>query len=168
MELKVKKNMLPSFYGIFEIKHYIDGRIRVYVPSLKKNYAEKNKLVTKLMSLNGINKIRVNVLTGTITVEFDKNIIDVQLLIGVLINLLELEDEVMRKKPGKISTSLKGTLDVVDMAIYNKTQGILDLKSVIALFFIGYGLKKVKQNPILPNGINLLWWAYGLVSKGGN
>jgi hypothetical protein len=26
----------------------------------------------------------------------------------------------------------------------------------------------VRQNPILPNGVNLLWWGYNIISKGGN
>ena len=73
-----------------------------------------------------------------------------------------------RKKNGKITFALKDTVDAVDMTIYNKSKGILDLKSVIALFFIGYGIKKLKQNPILPNGVNLLWWGYTLINKGGN
>ncbi|MCD7980445.1 MAG: hypothetical protein LUF31_07700 [Fusobacterium sp.] len=30
-----------------------------------------------------------------------------------------------------------------------------------------YGVKKIKQNPIMPNGVNMLWWAYNIMTKGG-
>lgn len=166
MNLEIKKNMLPNFYNVLEVKHYINGRIRVHIPSLQNNFEKKNELQHKLTNLNGIKEIKINIQIGSILILFDENIINPQLLIGILLNLMELEDEAFNKKSGKISKTLKGTVDIVDMTIYNKTKGILDLKSVIALFFIGYGLKKVRQNPILPNGTNLLWWGYNLISKG--
>ncbi|MEF2600726.1 MAG: hypothetical protein U0M80_05495 [Fusobacterium mortiferum] len=44
----------------------------------------------------------------------------------------------------------------------------MDLKSTIALLFIINGIRKIRQNPIMPNGVNLLWWGFNIISKGGN
>lgn len=166
MKLEIKKNTLPSFYNVLEVKHYITGRIRVFIPILKNNLEKKNELINRMLGLDGIEEMKINTQIGTVLVKFDESKVDPQLLIAALLRVLDLENMAYSKKSGKVSGTLKGAVDLVDMSIYNKTKGILDLKSVIALFFIGYGLKKVRQNPILPNGTNLLWWGYNLISKG--
>ncbi|MBU3843180.1 MAG: hypothetical protein IAA47_09420, partial [Candidatus Fusobacterium pullicola] len=89
-------------------------------------------------------------------------------LIGAILNILGLEEEVFEKKNGKLFSGMREIVESVDFAIYNKTKGVLDLKSTIALLFIVVGIRKVRQNPILPNGVNLLWWGYNIISKGGN
>ena len=38
----MKNSTLPSFYGILEIQHYIKGRIRVKIESLKND--DKNRV----------------------------------------------------------------------------------------------------------------------------
>lgn len=65
-------------------------------------------------------------------------------------------------------SGMREVIDSIDFAIYNKTKGILDLKSTIALLFIINGIRKIRQNPIMPNGVNLLWWGFNIISKGGN
>jgi len=122
----------------------------------------------KLLNLKGINSVEVNVLIGSMLILFDENVIDPVMLIGIVLNFMELEEEAFSRKNGKITFALKDIVEAVDMTVYNKTKGILDLKSLIALLFIGYGIKKVRQNPVMPNGVNLLWWGYNIVTKGGN
>lgn len=163
----MKKPVLPSFFDVLEVKHYTTGRMRVRIPSLQYNLEKEDEIRKQLLSLKGINSVEVNILIGSILIRFDETIIEPVMLIGVILNVAGLEEEAFGKKNGKVTFALKDTIDAVDMAIYNKTRGILDLKSVIALFFIGYGIKKVRQNPILPNGVNLLWWGYNLITKGG-
>ncbi len=169
MKFKIKKKpVLPSFYGVLELKHYSTGRIRMKIPSLQYNLDKEEEIRKKLLTLKGINNVETNTLIGSMLILFDETIIDSIMVVGAVLNLMGLEEEAFEKKNGKITFALKDTVDAVDMTIYNKSKGILDLKSVIALFFIGYGIKKLKQNPILPNGVNLLWWGYTLINKGGN
>lgn len=164
----MKKPILPSFYDILEIKHYSAGRIRVKIPSLQYNLEKEDEVRKKLLTLKGINSVEVNTLVGSMLVLFDETIIEPVMLIGIILNFMGLEEEAFTKKSGKVTFALKDTIDAVDMTIYNKTRGLLDLKSIIALVFIGYGIKKIRQNPVLPNGVNLLWWGYNVITKGGH
>lgn len=160
--------MLPDFYGILEVQHYIKGRIRLKVNSLIQDDEKAKELVGKLASLNGIEDISVNTLIGSVLIKFSEEVVDPITLIGAVLSILGLEEEVFEKKNGKLFSGMREVIESIDFAIYNKTKGILDLKSTIALLFIINGIRKIRQNPIMPNGVNLLWWGFNIISKGGN
>lgn len=164
----MNKKMLPDFYGILEVQHYIKGRIRLKVNSLIQDDEKAKELVGKLASLNGIEDISVNTLIGSVLVKFSEEVVDPITLIGAVLSILGLEEEVFDKKNGKLFSGMREVIESIDFAIYNKTKGILDLKSTIALLFIINGIRKIRQNPIMPNGVNLLWWGFNIISKGGN
>ena len=164
----MNKKMLPDFYGILEVQHYIKGRIRLKVNSLIQDDEKAKELVGKLASLNGIEDISVNTLIGSVLIKFSEEVVDPITLIGAVLSILGLEEEVFEKKNGKLFSGMREVIESIDFAIYNKTKGILDLKSTIALLFIINGIRKIRQNPIMPNGVNLLWWGFNILSKGGN
>lgn len=164
----MNKKMLPDFYGILEVQHYIKGRIRLKVNSLIQDDEKAKELVGKLASLNGIEDISVNTLIGSVLIKFSEEVVDPITLIGTVLSILGLEEEVFDKKNGKLFSGMREVIESIDFAIYNKTKGILDLKSTIALLFIINGIRKIRQNPIMPNGVNLLWWGFNIISKGGN
>lgn len=164
----MNKKMLPDFYGILEFQHYIKGRIRLKVNSLIQDDEKAKELVGKLASLNGIEDISVNTLIGSVLIKFSEEVVDPITLIGAVLSILGLEEEVFDKKNGKLFSGMREVIESIDFAIYNKTKGILDLKSTIALLFIINGIRKIRQNPIMPNGVNLLWWGFNIISKGGN
>ena len=164
----MNKKMLPDFYGILEVQHYIKGRIRLKVNSLIQDDEKAKELAGKLASLNGIEDISVNTLIGSVLIKFSEEVVDPITLIGAVLSILGLEEEVFDKKNGKLFSGMREVIESIDFAIYNKTKGILDLKSTIALLFIINGIRKIRQNPIMPNGVNLLWWGFNIISKGGN
>ena len=164
----MNKKMLPDFYGILEVQHYIKGRISLKVNSLIQDDEKAKELVGKLASLNGIEDISVNTLIGSVLIKFSEEVVDPITLIGAVLSILGLEEEVFEKKNGKLFSGMREVIESIDFAIYNKTKGILDLKSTIALLFIINGIRKIRQNPIMPNGVNLLWWGFNIISKGGN
>lgn len=164
----MNKKMLPDFYGILEVQHYIKGRIRLKVNFLIQDDEKAKELVGKLASLNGIEDISVNTLIGSVLIKFSEEVVDPITLIGAVLSILGLEEEVFEKKNGKLFSGMREVIESIDFAIYNKTKGILDLKSTIALLFIINGIRKIRQNPIMPNGVNLLWWGFNIISKGGN
>lgn len=163
----MNRKMLPDFYGILEVQHYTKGRVRLKINSIVKNEHKACELEGKLSGLNGIEKVKVNALVGSVLVEFHEEIVDPITLIGAILNILGLDEEVFSKRSGKIFSAMREIVESVDFAIYNKTKGMLDLKSAIALLFIINGIRKVRQNPIMPNGVNLLWWGFNIISKGG-
>ena len=49
--------------------------------------------------------------------------------------------------------------EAVNMAVYEKTSGLLDIKSIITILLIVSGFVIVRRNPLsLPNGYTLLRW----------
>lgn len=163
----MNRKMLPDFHGILEVQHYIKGRVRLRVNILVGNEEKSKELIARLSGLNGIGDISVNPLIGSVLIKFQEEIVDPITLIGAILNILELEEEVFSKKSGKAFSGMRELVELVDFTIYNKSKGILDLKSVIALLFIINGVRKIRQNPIMPNGVNLLWWGYNIIAKGG-
>ena len=57
-------------------------------------------------------------------------------------------------------------VSAIDTSIYNKSHGILDIKTSLLILFAIYGIRKIRTNPVMPNGVNLLWWAYNMLGKG--
>ena len=110
--------------------------------------------------------MRVNSVTGSILIYFDEKIIESSFLYLIVLKLLHLEEEALKNKPGKIKVLLKQTFEAVDMAIYNKSKGYLDLKTLVAGIFAFYGIKKLRKFPELPAGATLLWWAFIFLSEG--
>lgn len=163
----MNKKMLPYFYDVLEVKHYIKGRMRIEIKILKENQEKIEFLYNNLKEINGITYIETNIMLGTVLIKFNEEIINPITLIGLILHLLGLEEEVFNKKNGKIFSFMKDTIDAIDFTIYNKSKGFLDIKGIISAIFICYGIKKLKTNPVMPNGVNLIWWGYSLLNKGG-
>ena len=158
--------MLQNFYGVIQVKHYQNGRLRLQTDILRENVELEQEFLNNMRQLSGIDSVRVNSVTGSILIYFDEKIIESSFLYLIVLKLLHLEEEALKNKPGKIKVLLKQTFEAVDMAIYNKSKGYLDLKTLVAGIFAFYGIKKLKMTPKLPAGATLLWWAFIFLSEG--
>lgn len=157
--------LLPNVYGIFEVKYFSKNRIRVEISKLKNNSELVAELKNNLGKIELVKNYKIISSLGSLTVEFDNSQIDNNFMLGIILKLLNLEDEIFAKRNGKIKTSLNNLLNFSDITIYNKSKGLLDTKSLIALIFVIYGVKKLKTTPSLPSGATLMWWAYNLFNK---
>lgn len=157
--------VMPDFYGIFKINSCTKNRIRMTVDKLKNNNEIARELKSNLDRIEGIKSSKILTSIGSVTVEFDSTKIESQFMIGIILNLLNLEDEIFRKRTGKIKYLLNNIIHYSDILIYNKTQGLLDTKTTIGILLLGYGIKKIKTNPIMPAGATLIWWAFNLLKK---
>lgn len=132
----------PDFKGVIEVKHAISGRMRFYIPILKNNEHARMVLITELNKIKSITKIEANVIIGSLIVNYDPNIIEPQLLLAIVIKLLQLEDEVSKKPVPVLGNEMKMMKDSVNMAIYNKSNGILDGNSILVLILLISALRK--------------------------
>ena len=128
--------MLQSFYGIIQVKHYQNGRLRLQTEILKDNEELKEEFLHNIRRISGINSTKVNSITGSILIYFDEKVIEGSFLYLVVLKLLYLDEEALKNKSGKIKELLKQVFESTDMAIYNKSKGYLDLKTLTALFFM--------------------------------
>lgn len=154
------KNNFPDFKGIIEVKHSIEGRMRFYIPILKNNDQVKVVINSELSKINSIMNIEANTITGSLTINYDPKKIDPQLLLAIIIKLLHLEEEVLKKPIPRLGNEMKMVKDSVDMAIYNKSNGLLDGNSILVLtLLISAAYKYYTGNGVKVGPTTCLMWA---------
>ena len=161
------RHNLPNFRNILEVKHYIPGRLRLSCNYLKQNSKDSMLLVDTFKKIPGINNITINEQIGTILVEYDFNSLEPVLILGIILKVLNLENEVKENPKSLLSKESINVLDSVNRSINEKTIGILDFKNLVMLFIGAYAIYDIKARPeIRPCGYTCLWWIYSsLIDK---
>lgn len=155
---------VPSFKGIVEVKHYLSGRIRLYIPLLKDNLAAKETLINQLSKIEVIQLKDINILTGTILLTFDIQKIKPMLVVGIIVKIMGLEDSIDNSGESLVKKEINNFKSSLNLAVYNKTNGILDFNSIITLGLLTSGIYSCVKNPAArPSGISYLWWAYSTI-----
>ena len=162
------KMLLPNFYGIFEVKSLTKNRIRIEINKLKNNREEINELTENLKKISVIKNFKIVQSLGSLTVEFDDSQIDSQFMLGIILKLLNLDEELLKDRKGKVKNTFSSLGKLADITIYNKTRGLFDAKTLVGTMLLIYGIKKFKNEMFLPSGATLIWWSYRLLSKKGN
>lgn len=165
---KKKENNLPSFKGLLEIKHYIPGRIRFYSTRIKNNKDTVIFLGEQLNKIPVINLIDINIITGTVLIKYNTNEIEPMVIISIFIKLLNLEKEISKEPKDRIGTELVEVKNSLNRAVYEKTQGILSMKTIMFFILLSYGIRRYRQRPdLMPGGVTLMYWALGYLNKIG-
>ena len=151
-----ENNLLPNFKGILEVKHHIPGRIRMSCPNLKNNKDKSSDLINVCDKIPGIISTRINQTLGTILIEYNTNVLHPTLIMGII-----------NKSPTSlIDKESTNIADSLNRAIFEKTNGILDLKSFIMLLLGGYAVYDINLRPgVRPSGYTCLWWVYSTLAK---
>ncbi len=162
-----KKSNLPNFKGILEVKHYVPGRLRLSCQSIKQNPDACNILIDTCNKIPGINKITINECIGSILIEYDFNTLEPVLIIGIVLKILDLEKEINQNPKSLVSKESINIADSLNRTIYEKTNGIMDFKSMVFLLIGAYSIYDIKARPeIRPCGYTCLWWVYSsLIDK---
>ena len=161
------KMLLPNFYGIFEVKSLTKNRLRIEIDKLKNNREEINVLTENLKKISVIKNFKIIQSLGSLTIEFDDSQIDSQFMLGIILKLLNLDEELLKDRKGKVKNTFSSLGKLADITIYNKTKGLFDAKTLAGTMLLIYGIKKFKNEMFLPSGATLIWWAYRLLSKKG-
>ena len=161
-----ENNLLPNFKGILEVKHHIPGRIRMSCPNLKNNKDKSSDLINVCDKIPGIISTRINQTLGTILIEYDTNVLHPTLIMGIILKVMELEDSINKNPTSLIGKESTNIADSLNRAIFEKTNGILDLKSFIMLLLGGYAVYDINLRPgVRPSGYTCLWWVYSTLAK---
>lgn len=158
---------LPSFRNILEVKHYIPGRLRLNCNYLKQNAKDSMILVDTCKKIPGINNITINEQIGSILVEYDFNSLEPVLIIGIILKVLNLENEVKKNPKSLVSKESINILDSLNRTVNEKTMGIIDFKNLVMMFIGAYAIYDIKARPeFRPCGYTCLWWIYSsLIEK---
>ena len=157
---------LPSFKNAIEVKSSIPGRIRFYVPAIKNNVEIAKGLVEQLRQIPVINYSKVNVLTSTILVEYDHEKLDANTLEGAIIKLLGIDKQILEKRVSHIRAEGSKVIDTANNAVYDFTNGIFDLKTLIATILVIYGIRDYRMTgtKCVPGAATLFWWGSQVLS----
>lgn len=157
---------LPNFKDILEVKHSIPGRIRIQCKVLKENPYGKKALTETFAKIPGITEITINKQIGTVIIKYKESQIQPMLIIGIILKVLGLENEVSNENRSLVTRESSNVVDSLSHTIYEKTSGILDLKSSVMLVLATYAVYDIKTRPgVRPAGITCLWWLYGLINR---
>ncbi|MFQ7120413.1 MAG: HMA2 domain-containing protein, partial [Intestinibacter sp.] len=99
-------------------------------------------------------------------IKYEEETIQPMLIIGIILKVLGLEDEAHSENKSLVTKESIDILDSLSHTIYEKTNGILDLKSSVMLLLGTYAVYDIKTRPgVRPAGITCLWWLYGLINR---
>lgn len=168
-EGEILKDMLPSFSGVLEVKHYIKGRLRVKIPAIKGSAQTAEFMEKALSPIAGMKSVSVNPLLGTVLLKFDEAALSPEIVITALSRCFNFDAAVKNRK-SILGKELKLFRFAIDQAVLKKTCGILDIRSAMSLLLIfqlirgiaswRMGSLQQPQTKKPPFPISLVWWLF--------
>ena len=167
---KDEKTLPGMTRGPLRVSHYLPGRMRLRAEILRKNDSAKDLVETKLQALEAVNDVSVSTVTGSVLVSYKEKELEPGLLFAVLVRVLGLEKEFEKPPKPVIAKELKEIATSLNRFVYDKTNGIVDLWTVLFLLIAGQGIRELYAGGkrAIPPGFTLLWWAsHGLLREKG-
>ena len=168
-EGEILKDMLPSFSGVLEVKHYIKGRLRVKIPAIKGSAQTAEFMEKALSPIAGMKSVSVNPLLGTVLLKFDEAALSPEIVITALSRCFNFDAAVKNRK-SILGKELKLFRFAIDQAVLKKTCGILDIRSAMSLLLIfqlirgiaswRMGSLQQPQTKKPPFPVSLVWWLF--------
>jgi len=159
-----KTSPFPSFHGVIKTAHSIDGRVRFLIPKLKNNTVFESKLKNDLKKIDFLSSISTSTVSGSLILEYDYKEVEPFFLFITIVKVAGLEDEIYSNKDSKLSTEFTLIKESASRAIYEKTHGILDLKSsFIFLLFLAMFYYSLNKNKTMVPQFTLAFWLFNLI-----
>ncbi len=166
---KYKKPAHLSLHGVIELVHYLPGRMRYRIPSLVGEEKIGKNIETQMRRLNGVKKVEVRPLVGSVLIEFQPETIEADMIYTVLVSLAGLDKQVERTPPSRVRKEIVNMGRFCNHMVYEKTKGVLDLRTLFPLMMVGVGIHRMMNQGVgLPSGFVLLWWAFQSLQRQGD
>lgn len=164
---KVNEGQNIDFNGQLEIRQNISGRLRLSSPFLR-NKEQGYSLITQLSRVDGIKKIGSDYRIGSMLIEYDASKVEGELLVGALLKLMGIDNPSENIPKSMVMKEIQLANQAVNMAILDKTNGFLDLRTIVPITFLGLAVKSYANsgNLGLPAPITLLYWSYKTLELG--
>nr|WP_314276700.1 hypothetical protein [uncultured Peptostreptococcus sp.] len=161
---KANSLKLPSFKNALEVRSSIPGRVRFYCPLLVGNEQAANSFIGQVSKISLIKSCRVNILTGTIVIVYDHESLDPQTLEGAVIKLLGVDRSIDEGRVSEVRKVSERTFTSINNGLYDFTNGLLDMKSLVGVSFLVAALLDFRRNGggRMPDYATLCWWSASL------
>ena len=110
--------------------------------------------------------ISQQIVNNIFVMEYQINSIEPLMLVGAVVRVLGLDDDISGKQPSIVSKHFGHLLDSIDGTVRDISFGMFDVKAVVQLLLlssIGYAVLK-RRMFTLPDPTILSWWAYNHIS----
>jgi hypothetical protein len=145
----------------FQLVHASQGRRRYYYEKLVNNNELAVRMEQLLQSSSALHNFVINMVTGTILLEYGCSDEEIEIIIGYL------ERFSRRPSPtssyGKIGSDIRSGFSSVNKAIKENTGLNFDLRTLVSLGLMIWGTNKVWTLGQRPTGPQMLWWSYSLL-----
>lgn len=155
--------------SILSVVHALPGRVRFRVPSLFGRDQTAAQLREALLRIEPVRRAEVSATSGSVLVEYGEGV-QPDMLAAALIRLLGLENELKKDVPPAAITELRGFGRSVNRAVYERSGGALDARTVLFLALAILGIQRIVRQGLsaLPAGFTLLWWAGNGLLRGSH
>ena len=162
------RSPLLRLTGPIETSHLLPGRVRFRISSLVGDKAQGETVVERLQQLPGVGSVAVNEITGSVLIRYDAAALQPELLFAALARLLGLERELERAPLPILTRELRHLGEALNRAVYEQTNGFIDLWTAIPILLAFVGVRKLLQEgtATFPPGFTLVWWAYLALLRG--
>lgn len=148
---------LPGAY----ICHQSPGRLRIKITSRKGNAAYFDKLQETLVRFQAVDRLEVNVLTGSVLIVDEHIDVDDVANYANAQQLFDLTDQNDSQSP--MTTQLVSRLENVNTTIRRLTTGEMDLAGILLLLLLISGLTELLRGNIrMPPWYTAFWYAFGI------
>lgn len=155
-----KEKGFKGFIGVIEIVHSISGRVRFFIPALKNEPEKCLQLKKQLEKASAFKMVSSNPVSGSLIIEFDPEKIDIQTITGAIIKVLGLEEAIESTPKSFMSKELKNIYSSLNTGVYEYSNGIMDLNSLLTTSFLTLGFYSFFRNrSVVPSGLSLFYWA---------
>lgn len=165
-----RKPALPSVKGVIETAHYLPGRLRLVVPTLAGDPESIENLERLMVSLDPVDSIRVSLVSGSVIIRFDSEVVEPVILFGAVARILGLDEQMSSGQKPVAWHELKTAGQAVDSAVYSKTAGYLDIKTLVTLLLLGVVMFRTATRTgrtSMPGTVTLGWWLFNLIFMRG-
>ena len=147
--------------GGFTLLHALPGRRRYRHDDLMHNRELALEWEQHLARLNGMRRVQVNEVTGTILLEYSCQEEYIDLVMDYLQQLHNLPAP--NADYGKIGMNIRSLFRQMNRTLFTHTGRTFDLRTVTALAMLVSGGAKIWTLGQRPSGPQMVWWAYSLL-----
>lgn len=148
--------MLPAAY----ISHQIEGRMRIRIPSKRRDQDYFEVVTQRLRECEGIRALRINVLTGSVLIIHLLNV-DTIAEYAERNGLFMLAPVEAVLTP--IAQGISNRFHALDEQVRARTSGTLDLGGLAFFGLLAASAAQLARKNIWPAGATLLWYAAHLL-----
>ncbi len=144
------------------LRHKLDGRVRIKIPSKKKNVSYFLVLKEHIYQCRGVKSVNINPTTGSVLIHFT-NFEELIIFLNKS-NLLILKDN--QNAPLEFYETVSSTFSELDKLMLKVTGGKINLGSLAFLYLAIAGIYQVSiGNLAAPAWYTAFWYAWNVFSK---